>query len=288
MSQPKVVRSLLLLLFLGVVTGGIFFLLSLQLTPLLNEMGHQLSTTNSVMAEAAHPRPTPTPTMPALTLDMVATVPPTPVAPVPTTATPAALPTALPSRRGTVNSDVVNLRSYPSLAGELVGHARQGEQFQIMAISNDGQWVRVCCPLGNSETTRQSWVSMEFMTLDPALVAAQTAVPSTTVVIQPIAAAAVVAAAAADPAMPRAGAVSGTVNSAFVNLRSGPDTTYPTVGQVSEQTRVTITGRNAAGTWWQICCPVGAPAASWISAEFIDLAAPKEEAMVQVATTIAP
>ena len=286
MSQPKVVRSLLLLLFLGVVTGGIFFLLSLQLTPLLNEMGPHLSTTNSVMAEAAQPRPTPTPTMPELTLDMVATVPPTPVAPVPTIVTPAALPTALPSQRGTVNSDLVNLRSYPSLAGEIVGHAKQGEQFQIMAISNDGQWVQLCCPLGSSETTRQSWVSIEFMALEPALVIAQTAVPPTTVVHQPIAAAAVVA--AASQTMPSAGAVSGTVNSALVNLRSGPDTTYPTVGQVSEQTRVTITGRNAAGTWWQICCPVGAPAASWISAEFIDLAAPKEEAMVQVATTIAP
>ena len=286
MSQPKVIRSLLLLLFLGVVTGGIFFLLSLQLTPLLNEMGPHLSTTNSVMAEAAQPRPTPTPTMPDLTLDMVATVPSTPVVPVPTTITPAALPTALPSRRGTVNSDVVNLRSYPSLAGEIVGHAKQGEQFQIMAISNDGQWLRVCCPLGSSETTRQSWVSTEFMTLEPAHVSAQLVVPPTTVVTQPIAAAAVVA--VANPAVPRAGAVSGTVNSALVNLRSGPDTTYPTVGQVSEQTEVTITGRNAAGTWWQICCPASASPASWISAEFIDLAVSKEEAMVQVASTIAP
>lgn len=284
MSQPKVVRSLLLLLFLGVVTGGIFFLLSLQLTPLLNEIGPHLSTTNSVMAEAAQPRPTPTPTMPDLTLDMVATVPPTPVAPVSTTVTPTAPPPSLPSRKGTVNSDVVNLRSYPSLAGELVGHAKQGEQFQIMAISNDGQWVRVCCPLGSSETTRQSWVAMEFIALEPAFVPVQTVVPLTTVVTQPIPAAAVIA--AASQAVPSADTVSGTVNSALVNLRSGPDTTYATVGQVSEQTRVTITGRNAAGTWWQICCPAGAPPASWISAEFIDLAATKEDAMRQVATAI--
>lgn len=283
MSQPKVVRSLLLLLFLGVVTGGIFFLLSLQLTPLLNEMGSHLATTNSVMAEAAQPQPTPTPTMPDLTLDMVATVPPTPV---PTIVTPTALPTARPSQRGTVNSDVVNLRSYPSLAGEIVGHAQQGQQFQIMEISHDGQWVRVCCPLGSSETTRQSWVATEFMALEAALVSTKTAVPPATVVTQPAPTAAVVA--AASQAMPAAGAVSGTVNSAFVNLRSGPDTAYPTIAQVSEQTKVTITGRNAAGTWWQICCPVGAPPASWISAEFIDLAVTKEEAMVQVATTIAP
>lgn len=274
MSQPKVVRSLLLLLFLGVVTGGIFFLLSLQLMPLFHEISYTISTTNSVMAEAAQ-QSAPTPTMSALTLDMVATVPATPTAPVPTAVTPALLPTALPSQMGTVNSDVVNLRSYPSLAGEIVGQAKAGEQFQITAISKDGLWVQICCPLGSSEATLQSWVAIEFMVLGPALASAQVALSPIPVVTQPSPAA----------HLPISGGatVSGTVNSVLVNLRSGPDTTYPTVGQVSEQTKVTITGRNAAGTWWQICCTPGSSQASWIRAEFIDLAVAKETAMAQLA-----
>lgn len=283
MSQPKVVRSLLLLLFLSVVTGGIFFLLSLQLAPLVNEFGHTIATTKGVMAEAAQPRPTPTPTMPELTLDMVATTQSTPV---PTASTPVAtaalLPTVAPNRMGTINSDAVNLRSYPSLAGEVVGQARQGERFHMMDVSNDGLWVQICCPLGSSETTHQSWVSMEFVLLDPTSAAEQSS--TSAVGTQPQHNAAVVAAAQQNPAS----GISGTVTSDLVNLRSGPDTTYPTVGQVNEQTTVTITGRNATGTWWQICCPPGVPQASWISAEFVNLAIAKEQAMVQVATILEP
>lgn len=280
MSQSKVVHSLFLLLFLGVVTSGIFFLLNLQLTPLFHEIGRTISTTNGVMAEVAQLRPTPTPTMPNLTLDMVPTLTPT-LVPSPTTVAPTGqVPTAPLGQMGTVNSDLVNLRSYPSLAGEIVGQAKQGEQFEILAVSNDGLWVQVCCPLGSSEATRQSWVSMEFMVLEPAW--AQSAVATSATSTQSEANAPMVVA-AQSKIVP---GLSGTVNSPFVNLRYGPDTTYPTVGQVSEQTKVTITGRNATGTWWQICCPPGAPQVSWISAEFIDLTVTKEEAMAQVATTI--
>lgn len=281
MSQPKVIRSLLLLLFLSIVTSGIFFLLSLQLTPLVNEIGHTISTTSGVMAEAALPRPTPTPTMPELTLDMVVTAQPTPVPTVPTTVATAALPpTPLPSRMAIVNSDVVNLRSYPSLAGEVVGQAKHGERFQIMAVSNDGLWLQLCCPLGSSEPTHQSWVSTEFMTVVPPITSAQPAASTAVLGAQSGETTAVVAAAQQGTTS----GVSGTVNSALVNLRSGPATTYPTVGQVNEHTKVTITGRNADGTWWQICCLPGVPQASWISAEFIDLAVAKEQVLVQVAT----
>lgn len=281
MSQPKVIRSLLLLLFLSVVTSGIFFLLSLQLTPLVSEIGHTISTTKGVIAEAAPLRPTPTSTMPALTLDMVATADPTPIPPVSTpVATSSLLPTPPSSHMGTVNSDVVNLRSYPSLAGEVVGQAKQGEHFQIMAVSNDGLWVQVCCPLGSSEPTHQSWVSTEFMTLEPTAASAPPAASPAALGAQPVGTMAGVAASQQNITS----GVSGTVNGALVNLRSGPATTYPTVGQVNEQTKVMITGRNADGTWWQICCPPGVPQASWISAEFIDLAVAKEQALVQVAT----
>ena len=281
MSQPKVIRSLLLLLFLSIVTSGIFFLLSLQLTPLVNEIGHTISTTKGVMAEAAPLRPTPTSTMPLLTLDMVATADPTPIPPVSTpVATSSLLPTPAPSHIGTVNSDVVNLRSYPSLAGEVVGQAKQGERFQIMAVSNDGLWVEVCCPLGSSEPTHQSWVSTEFMTLEPTAASTSPVVSSAALGDQPGGSMVVVAAQQDIPS-----GVSGTVNGALVNLRSGPATRYPTVGQVNEQTKVMITGRNADGTWWQICCPPGVPQSSWISAEFIDLAVAKEQVLSQVATT---
>jgi|YNPNPStandDraft_1061719.scaffolds.fasta_scaffold06395_2 uncharacterized protein YraI len=46
----------------------------------------------------------------------------------------------------------------------------------------------------------------------------------------------------------------GTVNAAVVNVRSGPSTAYPIITQATRGSVYRITGRNAAGTWWQVCC----------------------------------
>ena len=53
-----------------------------------------------------------------------------------------------------------------------------------------------------------------------------------------------------------------------LNLRGGPGTNYGIIGQVLEGQRLRITGRNGAGDWLRICCPVGENAETWISAEF--------------------
>jgi len=39
-----------------------------------------------------------------------------------------------------------------------------------------------------------------------------------------------------------------------VNVRQGPDTTCPRLGQVVKGARLQIVGRNAAGDWWLVCC----------------------------------
>jgi len=43
----------------------------------------------------------------------------------------------------------------------------------------------------------------------------------------------------------------------IVNVRSGPSVAYPIVGQVRQDERYDIIGRNEAFTWWQICCVNG-------------------------------
>jgi len=42
-----------------------------------------------------------------------------------------------------------------------------------------------------------------------------------------------------------------------VNVRQGPGTAYPHLGQVTKNTRLEIVGRNPAGDWWQVCCVKG-------------------------------
>jgi len=44
------------------------------------------------------------------------------------------------------------------------------------------------------------------------------------------------------------------VQADVLNVRSGPSTDYPIVGRLAAGDAVTITGQNAAGTWWQVCC----------------------------------
>jgi hypothetical protein len=51
----------------------------------------------------------------------------------------------------------------------------------------------------------------------------------------------------------------------IVNVRSGPSVAYPIIGQVRQDERYDITGRNDAFTWWQICCVSGQQ--GWITTQ---------------------
>ncbi len=42
-----------------------------------------------------------------------------------------------------------------------------------------------------------------------------------------------------------------TVNNATVNVRQGPGTTYPVIGQVKQGQQMAITGKDPSGSWWQ-------------------------------------
>jgi hypothetical protein len=51
----------------------------------------------------------------------------------------------------------------------------------------------------------------------------------------------------------------------IVNVRSGPSVAYPIIGQVRQDERYDIIGRNEAFTWWQICCVNGQQ--GWITTQ---------------------
>lgn len=70
-----------------------------------------------------------------------------------------------------------------------------------------------------------------------------------------------VAAPAAEPAK-------AVVNAPLVNARRGPGTDYDIVAGVERGAEFSIVGRNADGSWWQVCCFEGASA--WIIADFVD------------------
>lgn len=271
MVSSKAVQALVISLFMIIVLVGLFFLLRSQLASLLEEMEGNKALQHTEITTTFTPASLVPATLTAMNQVLAATVE---SAASPTLPAPTMAPTTTAARMGIVNSDMINVRSYPDLAGEVVAQVREGERLEILATSTDGEWLRVCCPLGTNEGDRQSWIAAEFVTLDPAVnnTPAQTiAAPSIQLVGTPAA-----------PASNTGGTVTGTINSSGVNLRSGPGTAYAVVGQAQEQTAIELTGRDVATLWWQICCPPGAPSMSWISAEFVVISMPKEQALTLV------
>jgi hypothetical protein len=61
-----------------------------------------------------------------------------------------------------------------------------------------------------------------------------------------------------------------TVAQDAVAVRSGPGTDYPLVGLAVRTATYPITGRNAAGDWWQICCIDGQP--GWLFGDLVTVA----------------
>ena len=69
-----------------------------------------------------------------------------------------------------------------------------------------------------------------------------------------------------------------------VNLRSGPGTAYPVVGNAASGAELEIVGRNQAGDWWQVCCNNGQPA--WVVARLVTVRG--DAGAIEVAANIPP
>ena len=53
------------------------------------------------------------------------------------------------------------------------------------------------------------------------------------------------------------------IKSATANLRGGPGTEFDVVSTAAQGTRLPVIGRNADGSWWQVCCVEGKPV--WVN-----------------------
>ncbi len=69
-----------------------------------------------------------------------------------------------------------------------------------------------------------------------------------------------------------------------VNVRKGPGTGYPVVGQVAKGTRLDIVAKNQQSDWWQVCCLQGQQV--WIVDRLVEAQGPVQ--MVAVAANIPP
>jgi uncharacterized repeat protein (TIGR01451 family) len=77
----------------------------------------------------------------------------------------------------------------------------------------------------------------------------------------------------------------GVINTARLNVRSGPGTNFGVGGVAVNGETVAIFERNADNSWWHICCATTTGAEGWVSAPFVRLNV--EPAQVETAIPLA-
>lgn len=157
------------------------------------------------------------------------------LAPAPAEATIAAPAAPKPYREATAGVGTAtvfnggNIRSEPSLNGEVYGQLHAGETVDLVAKSADGSWYYVEAPEASG------WVSATLLTVDPQLAAA---VP----VFEPQLADGLVA-----------GPLATVANGG--NLRAAPRLDGAVLDQVHAFERVNLLARTSDGNWWKITNP---------------------------------
>lgn len=63
--------------------------------------------------------------------------------------------------------------------------------------------------------------------------------------------------------------LSARVEAATLNVRLGPGTDYPLVGQTTQGSQLSLIGRNEAGDWLVVCCVNGRP--GWVAARLVSV-----------------
>ncbi len=71
-----------------------------------------------------------------------------------------------------------------------------------------------------------------------------------------------------------------------ISVRSGPDRTYPIVGELAQGAEITITGRRNDGAWLKVCCVAGKEV--WVAAPLLDVKGPLALAPEIVPPTATP
>ncbi len=142
---------------------------------------------------------------------------------------------------GRVTAALVNVRANPSKDGVVVATVSGGQRLMVLEISADEAWLLICCV---DDDASNYWINAEFVDVETS---------ASIAAVEPL-----------------TGAPSGTVTADLVNVRGGPGTNFPVVGQSNRDRTLTLVAQDQAGSWLRVCCISADPAVeTWLSAEFI-------------------
>ena len=186
--------------------------------------------TTACAAPPADATATPTPSLsPTLTFT------PTPTT-TPETPTPSPTPRSI---EGTLTIKV-NVRSGPGSSFASLGLLDAGANVQVVARDAAGQWYRVLYP---AATGGFGWVSAQYIQIAAGIQVPLDATPT--------------------PTGPRGRVLQ------RLNVRSGPAMTFDSLGTLQPDAQVSLTGKNASASWFQIVYPGGPGGHAWVTAQYI-------------------
>lgn len=219
----------------------------MKLIPLILLLGVLLSACSVSLSEAATVVPT---ELPFNTPTLPPTATPRPTA---TPVTPTIAPTVEPVE-GIVQTQI-NVRTTANKDSASLGLIKAGEKVQIVGQNEAGDWWLIQYPGAQSG---YGWVNAQYIQTkskpdvpvvdQDTLLALGTPVPSPTQL---------------------AGLSAKTL--VKVNVRSGPGTSFNSLGMIDPESTLTLTGKNETGTWLQIFKAGGPGDRGWVSAAYVQV-----------------
>jgi uncharacterized protein YgiM (DUF1202 family) len=134
----------------------------------------------------------------------------------------------------------VNVRSGPATSYTALGQLDAGGKIQVMLKDATGNWYQILYPAAPGGI---GWVSAQYVTLAAGVQVPLAATPT--------------------PSGPQ-----GRV-SQILNVRSGPGTTYDSLGTLQPNTTVALTGKDATASWFQISYPKGPGGRAWVTSQYV-------------------
>lgn len=152
------------------------------------------------------------------------------------------LPTSTVAPAAGTTSTRVNVRGEPSTAGEVVGIIPANTEVEIVGKDPGGNWWQIKYPQAAQGV---GWVTAEFI-----VTTGEPAVP-------------VVGGAGVNPNGDQVAIIQQQLN-----VRSGPGTSFNSIGTLNARDVVTLTGKDASGAWLQIVFAAGPDGLGWVNAAF--------------------
>jgi uncharacterized protein YraI len=134
----------------------------------------------------------------------------------------------------------VNVRSGPGTSYDSLGQLEAGGKVQIIARDSQGAWYLILYP---AAPQGRGWVAAQYVT-----VATGTEVPL--------------------DATPTPTGPTGRVVQRL-NVRSGPGTTFDTLGLLEPGVVVSLTGKNTTASWFQIDYPARPGGRGWVTSQYV-------------------